>query len=78
MHILAACSHVVDIFNTLRGFRSGEACRFGRIEIGGIGLERSLAKNAWSRCSGSWRSSSVVSSKALIFSRVKGQDRESA
>ena len=37
-----------------------------------------LQKMTWSRCSGSWRSYSVVSSGALIFSRVKGQDRESA
>ena len=83
MHILAAGSHVVDIFNTLRkghvdssgGFVLGK-----HVVLGGSRLEASgwSDRNAWSRCSGSWRSYSVVSSKALIFSRVKGQDRESA
>ena len=37
-------------------------------------MERTVAKNVCARCSGSWRSSS----KALIFSRLKGLPRESA
>ena len=85
MHILAACSHVVDIFNTLRKGHvdsSGGFVLEKRVVLGGSRLKASgwsdRLQKCMSRCSGSWRSYSVVSSKALIFSRVTGQDREPA